>query len=331
MNITKFFIGLTAAAALFASCAEESNPLDVFEAPVSPYADAEVLAPVTKDINARFDQKYRTVKVTLEDLGLTLDSDAVFYAPYDAETDWCGEDWYSAENGFYMTASGKACQRGADGATFFVEYYPEEARVEIGQIPDVCVVGQTYTLEFGFATVTEKKPVKLNITILEQLPWATSKEHEDGLTYTVYEEQNNDYKALEIPINEQAVMAALGLESLRPLQRAMASDVAYETTMRGINATDGSYDDYNKYTANTGYWYNKSGDVCEWNTEGYGAFVEWDYNVSPMTFRLGQAPSGNQPGDRYDLTVALIYEDKEARLTFKLKIVEEVTDDLGLL
>ena len=331
MKIKNSFIGLAAAAVVLASCAETGNPLDVFEAPVSPYANATVLSPVTKDINARFDQKYRTVTLSLSDLGVTPAADAVFYAPYDETTDWCGKDWYTSENGFYMTGNGKACQRGADDAKFFVEYYPESSIVGIGQIPDACVVGEKYTLEFGFATVAEKTPVKLTVTILEQLPWATSMEHEDGLTYTVYEEPNNDYKALEIPINEQAVMAALGLESLRPLQRAMASDVAYETTMRGINATDGSYDDYNKYTANTGYWYNKSGDVCEWNTEGYGAFVEWDYNVSPMKFRLGQAPSGNQPGDRYDLTVALIYEDKEARLTFKLKIVEEVTDDLGLL
>ena len=39
----------------------------------------------------------------------------------------------------------------------------------------------------------------------------------------------------------------------------------------------------------------------------------------------------NVVGDRYDLEIALRYEDKEARLKFKLKIVEEVTDDLGLL
>lgn len=330
MKIRNLFISLSAAA-LFASCAETNNPLDVFEASVSPYANAKVLDTVTKDVNARFDQKYRTLNISLSELGITPAADAVFYAPYDETTDWCGKDWYTAEQGFYMTGAGLACQRGADDAKFFVEYYPETATVAVGQIPDACVVGETYTLQFGFATEAEKKPVKLAVTILEQLPWATSMEHEGGLVYTVYEEPNNDYMALEIPINEKAVMEALGLDSLKPLKNAMTSDVAYDTTMRGINATDGSYDNYNKYTANTGYWFNKSGDVCEWNTEGYGAFVEWDYNVSPMKFRLGQAPKGNVAGDRYDLNIALIYEDKEARLTFKLMIVNEVTDDLGLL
>lgn len=331
MKITKFFMCLMAAGAFFSACQEEgNNPLDVFEAPVSPYADAKVLAPVTKDISVRFDQKYRTVNFTLAELGVTPAADAVFYAPHDEKTDWCGEDWYSAEYGFYMTGEGKACQRSSEGAKMFVEYYPESQTIAVGQIPDACVVGETYTLEFGFATETEKQPVKFSVLIKEQLPWATSMEHPDGLTYTVYQEVNTDYTALEIPINEEAVKTGLGLESLRPLLQAMQSDTAYDTTMRGVNA-DGSYDTYEKYTANVaGYWFNQDGNVCEWQNEGWGAYIEWD-RQSPMVFRLGQAVTNNVVGSRYDMKIALIHEGKEVILTFKLKIVAEVTDDLGLL
>jgi hypothetical protein len=330
MKITKFFMCLMAAGAFFSACQEENDPLDVFEAPVSPYADAKVLDPVTKDISVRFDQKYRTVNFTLAELGVTPAADAVFYAPHDENTDWCGEDWYSAEYGFYMTGEGKACQRSSEGAKMFVEYYPESQSIAIGQIPDACVVGETYTLEFGFATKTEKQPVKFSVLIKEQLPWATSLQHPDGLTYTVYEEVNTDYQALEIPINEDAVKEALGLQSLKPLLTAMQSDTAYDTTMRGINA-DGSYDTYAKYTANVaGYWFNQDGNICEWKDEGWGAFIEWD-RQSPMVFRLGQAQANNVVGSRYDMKVALIHEGKEVILTFKLKIVAEVTDDLGLL
>ena len=329
MEIKKLFMCLAASAAVFASC-QVDNALGVFEAPVSPYAGATVLDPVTKDISVRFNQKYKTVDLTLSELGLAPAEDAVFYAPHNDSTDWCGADWYSAEYGFYMTGEGKACHRSTAGAKFFVEYYPESQTIAVGQIPDACKAGETYTLEFGFATKSEKQPVKLTVFVKEQLPWATSMEHSDGLTYTVYEEVNTEYTALEIPVNEDAVKAALGISSLRPLTNAMKSDVAYDNVMRGVNA-DGSYDDYQKYTANTGYWYDRDGNVCEWMGENWGAFVEWDYNVSPMTFRLGQAVENNVVGDRYDLKVALILEGKEALLTFKLKLVEEVTDDLGLL
>lgn len=329
MKIKDLFLGLALAGAVFASC-EQDNPLDVFEAPESPYADAKVLEPVIKSINARFDQKYRTVNLTLAELGLKPAADAVFYAPYNESTDWCGEDWYSAEYGFYMTSDGKACNKSAENAKMFVEYHPAEGVIAVGQIPDACVVGETYVLEFGFATKAEKQPVKLSVTILEQLPWATSKEHPDGLTYTVYEEVNTDYMALEIPINEKAVKEALGLDSLRPLLDAMQSDTAFDTTMRGVNS-DGSYDAYNKYTANVaGYWFNQNGDVCEWKGDKWGAFIEWD-RTSPMIFRLGQAVENNVVGSRYDMKIALIHEGKEAILTFKLMIVSEVTDDLGLL
>lgn len=328
MKLTNLFVSLASAGLVLASCGQDS--LDVFEAPESPYAGAEVLEPATKSINARLDQKYRTVDLTLAELGLNPTDDAVFYAPYDESTDWCGEDWYSAENGFYMSSEGKACHKSADNARMFVEYYPAKGIISVGQIPDACKVGETYTLEFGFATKTQKQPVKLAVTITAQLPWATSMEHPDGLTYTVYQEVNTDYTALEIPINEKAVMDALGLNSIKPLLDAMQSDTAYDTVMRGYEP-DGTYDDYNKYTANVaGYWFNQDGYVCEWKGDKWGAYIEWDRN-SPMIFRLGQAVENNVVGSRYDMKIALIHEGNEAILTFKLMIVSEVTDDLGLL
>ena len=334
MKLNHLIICFAAAAAL-ASCEKKDWTSD-FNAPVSPYAGASVQEALTTSFQARIDQKYRTVNFTLAELGVTLAEDAVFYAPYDTKTDWCGEDWYTSEYGFYMTSEGYACHRSHDDASFFVEYYPsgingvKEPTLAVGQIPDACVVGETYTLTAGFATKSTKQPVKMTVTIAEALPWAKSFEHEDGLTYTVYEEVNTDYLALEIPINEAAVKKALGLDSLRPLLDAMQSDTAFDTTMRGINA-DGSYDDYNKYTANVaGYWFNQDGNVCEWKGDKWGAFIEWD-RTSPMIFRLGQAVENNVVGSRYDMKIALIHEDKEAVLTFKLQIVSEVTDDLGLL
>lgn len=318
----------------FLAC--DKTSLTGLEARKSPYADAVLQDALNKDLSVRVDQKYRTTEITLEELGLSPAEDAVFYAPHDEDTDWCGKDWYTAENGFYMTGEGKACQRSDSRAKFFVEYHPSgtggtgKPCVAVGQIPDACEAGSSYTLEFGFATPAEKHPVRLTVTVKEALPWATYLVHEDGLTYTVYQEVNTDYTALEIKIDETAVRNALGLTSLKPLLDAMQSDTAFDTTMRGVNA-DGSYDDYNKYTANVaGYWFDQDGNVCEWKDNKWGAFIEWD-RTSPMIFRLGQAVENNVAGSRYDMKIALIHEGKTALLTFKLKIVDEVTDDLGLL
>ena len=330
MNI-KHLILCVVAAVTAASCSKQD--LSGFDAPESAYRDAKVQETVTGDLTLRLDQKYRTQDITLAELGVSPSEDAVFYAP-SKDSDWCGKDWYTSEYGFYMTGTGYACQRAE--AKFFVEYHPagtagyRESVVSIGQIPDACTAGETYTLTFGFATPSEKQPVTLTVSVLENLPWAAYKEHPDGLTYTVYQEVNTDYTALDIPINEDAVKNALGLGSLTKLLDAMQSDTAYDTTMRGVNS-DGSYDTYAKYTANVaGYWFNQNGDVCEWKGEKWGAYIEWD-RTSPMIFRLGQAVENNVVGSRYDMKIALICEGKEAILTFKLKIVYEVTDDLGLL
>lgn len=334
MKITKFILGLASGALVLASCAE--NGLSVFEASESPYADAAVRDAVTAQINVRLDQKYRTVKLPLSGLGITVSDGDVFYAPSELSADWCGEDWYSSEFGFYISSEGKACYRSSEDARLFAEYYPagvngaSEPVIAVGQIPDACVAGDEITFEVGFANTEAKQPVKITVNVLEALPWATYMEHEDGLTYTVYQEVNTDYTALEIPVNEKAIMKALGIDSLKPLLEAMQSDTAYDTTMRGVNS-DGEYDGYDKYTANVaGYWFNQNGDVCEWKNEGWGAYIEWD-RTSPMIFRLGQAVENNVVGSRYDMKIALILDGKEAVLTFRLKIVSEVTDDLGLL
>lgn len=328
MNKTKILLGIYCLF-LLAACRKDDG-LSVFNAPVSPYEQAVVEHPVTAAVKTRVDQKYRTTDISLAELGVTPAEDAVFYAHHDAQNDWCGEDWYTAEHGFYIDADGYACGRSKDNARLFVEYHPSERKIAVGQIPDACKPGETYTFEVGFATMTSKLPVRMTVSILESLPWAKYIEHEDGLTYTVYENVNTDYTALEISINEDAVMTALGITSISPLLDAMQSDDAFDTTMRGLNA-DGAYDDYAKYTANVaGYWFDQNGNVCEWKGEKWGAFIEWD-RTSPMIFRLGQAVENNVAGSRYDMKIALILDGKEAVLTFKLKIVDEVTDDLGTL
>lgn len=322
--------GILSYAVIIAAVSCTKADMNGFDAPESPYKNAVAMEAVTGQLNVRLDQKYRVSEISLAELKVSMSEGAVFYAHADESNDWCGEEWYTSEYGFYIDSEGYACSQSAENARLFVEYHPESAVIAIGQIPDACKEGDIYEFEVGFATEKEKHPVRLTVSIKGALPWAKSIEHKDGLTYTVYQEVNTDYMALEIPVNETAVKNALGLSSLQPLLDAMQSDTAFDTTMRGYEP-DGTYDDYAKYTANVaGYWFNQDGYVCEWKGDRWGAFIEWD-RTSPMIFRLGQAVENNVVGSRYDMKIALIHEGKEAVLTFKLKIVDEVTDDLGLL
>jgi len=336
MNLKLLLSTLPAAAAIFcAACQKSSCPGEEAAYPVvTPYDNAKVQKPLSMAATVKANDVYGIQRVELDRSALskafggTLPSDMVMYAHMNDKRDVYGEDWYTSENGFYFDSHGMLCSSGHDDAHICVEYYPATLSLGIGQAPESCKAGEKYTVEFGFATPETKQPVTLEVTIRDAGEWAKSVEHSDGLTYSIYETVNVDYKALEIAVNETAVKEALGLSSLQPFLDAMQSDTAYNDHMIGINA-DGSQDTYDKYTANVaGYWFNTSGDVCEWKDENWGAFVEWDRN-SPMIFRVGQNNVGLAAGTAFDMRIALAYEGKTALLTFKLHIVDEVTDDMG--
>lgn len=306
---------------------------------VCPYDEAEVQEVLKNDLTMRFNQNYKvkTFEVPAEVLsafGGSLENVA-FYASYAENSYWCGEDWYTAEYGFYMTSEGYACQRSAEDARYFVEYYPagtngyETAVVAVGMLPEKeYEESAPVTLHVGFTSTTIKKPVDINVNILEPLPWAKSMEHEDGLTYTVYESLSPNYTALEVKANEKALCEALGV-TMKELVAAMSAESAFETTCVGLNA-DGSDSTLGKYTANNGYWYDADANVASWSGEISGVFIEWG-NSSPLIFRIGQGPGAMEIGHRLDPKIAFRYGGNEAILTFKIQIVEEVTDDLDLL
>lgn len=336
MNLKLLSTLLPAIAICCAACQKSDCPGDATAYPVTtPYDNAKVQQPLSMSATVKANDIYAIQKVELDRnalskaFGGTLPADMVMYAHLNDKRDVYGADWYTSENGFYFDSHGMLCSSGYDDAHICVEYYPETLSLGIGQAPESCKAAETYTVEFGFATPQIKQPVTLEVTIRDAGEWAKSVEHSDGLTYSIYETVNTDYKAIEIAVNETAVKEALGLTSLQPFLEAMQSDTAYNDHMIGVNA-DGSHDTYDKYTANVaGYWFNTSGNVCEWKSENWGAFVEWD-RTSPMIFRVGQAVEGLSAGMAFDMRIALVYEGKTALLTFKLHIVDEVTSDMGV-
>jgi len=262
--------------------------------------------------------------------GGTIPSNLLFYAINSDGSKLVGEDEYTSEYGFYFTSGGDVCMPSADGCAYFIEYYssPEgyaKPTLGIGQYPNSCEIGDTLTLRVGLTDTITGQPFKLKITIKKSGDWAVYFEHADGLTYTVYETVNTEYKAMEVFINETALSTALGVASSSAIISGMSASTI---KFIGINSDNSQYT--TGYTANGyGHWFNADCNVCNWGAANNSSvFSEWA-GAAPISFKIGQYVSGVAVGDSFDIRQAFVYGEKTVILTFKIRIVEEVTDDLG--
>lgn len=69
---------------------------------------------------------------------------------------------YTANNGYYLNASGYPCPYGEEQARFFVE--TDKTQLKIGQKPGTCALGDTYTATFYIGDEETSKLVALNLT-----------------------------------------------------------------------------------------------------------------------------------------------------------------------
>jgi hypothetical protein len=261
--------------------------------------------------------------------GGTIPANLMFYAINSNGKKLVGEDEYTSEYGFYFTAAGDVCMPGAGGCAYFIEYYGPSAgytnpTLGIGQYPGSCEAGDTATIRVGLTDTVTGQPFRLKITIREAGEWAAYFENADGLTYTVYQTVNTEYKALEVFINQNALCTALGVASAS----AIVTGIDNKTiSFIGINSDNSQYT--TGYTANNyGHWFDANGDVCNWGGTGCSIYSEW-YGAAPISCSIGQYPSGIEVGDKFTIRQAFVKGDKTAVLTFKIRIVEEVTDELG--
>jgi hypothetical protein len=262
--------------------------------------------------------------------GGTIPSGLMFYAINSDGIRFVGKDEYTSEYGFYFTSSSNVCMPSAEGCAYFIEYYGSaegysKPTFGIGQFPKSCEAGDTATIRVGLTdgTVTGQ-PFTLKITIKAAGEWAVYFENPDGMTYTVYETVNTEYKALEVFVNENVLCSALGVASAS----AIVTGINNKTiSFVGVNADSTLYT--TGYTANSyGHWFDANGNVCNWRGTDCSIYSEW-YGAAPISFSIGQFVSGIEAGDKFTIRQAFVKGDKTAILTFKIRIVEEVTGDLG--
>ena len=94
----------------------------------------------------------------------------------------------------------------------------------------------------------------------------------------------------------------------------------------GLNSDGSEYASGN--TANgSGHWFNTSGDVCSWKSEGWFMYAEWTSNAAPIVFSIGQAITGIEVGQKATLRQKFVKGSNEAVLTWNVNIVEKVPGD----
>jgi hypothetical protein len=266
-----------------------------------------------------------------------LPDDIVFYGEDAKGKKLFGPTDYNSVAGFYFNKEGYVCSPSSADARVFVDFTLSALRFAVGQVPEACKEGDTFTLHMGLANASTYCPVEATLSLVSPGEWAVYFTHSDGLTYSVYETVKTDYTPLSVYINEEAVCGALGLASFAKLISGMN---ATKPTVEfyGLNADcseyliaakDGSGSQAGYTANNKGHWFNMMGNVCGWRDTGWFCYSEWDGASNPIFFNIGQATTGVEAGMSTVIRQKFVHGEKEAVLTYKVHIVGKVTPDLG--
>lgn len=225
--------------------------------------------------------------------GVQSDNTITFFA-INVSTRYDNPDAFTA-NGFghWFDANGDVCSWG-DNDRLFSELDPTNFSFNIGQHPKHLKTGEKYKIIQAIKKGDYRVAFIFNITIgdyyHEVIPVA-----DNVATYdlTINEVQDNTYATSDLTFDFAAAATAMGVS---------ASELSSNKTIYGINADGSKTSDF---TADGGYYYNKSGDVCQWGTDGCAVFVSYHDSV----FHIGQMPDACAEGDSYKVSLAIMYKN----------------------
>lgn len=145
----------------------------------------------------------------------------------------------------------------------------------------------------------------------------TEKPHDLTLTYPVeFSFSSTAYQGATVTLDNKDLTQLAKAFVLQPSQITgkLGNEIKFyaEESNGTLNATT---------TANGyGHWFNASGDVCNWGTDGR---VFSEYDVSAISFTIGQYPGQCKTGDKYVIKQALVYNyeaGKSVQVTFVFNI-----------
>jgi len=200
--------------------------------------------------------------------------------------------------GHWFDANGDVCNWG-DQAYLYCEKVDETTLdFQIACFPSRPVTGTTYKIVEAMKYDTTSVAFLFNVTIGDApeepelvYPVTTIVGTE---THDIDAEKNIDYAATPVSIDAAAIAAAIGI-------------APGDAEIYGIDASDDSLYIYGSTAEDPGYWFNATGDVCNWGDTLCAIYA--NYIIADQLFNVGQYPDGTAPGETYTVKIAFVNLD----------------------
>ncbi|TRZ45037.1 DUF4859 domain-containing protein [Robertkochia solimangrovi] len=208
--------------------------------------------------------------------------------------------------GHWFDANGDVTSWG-DTDAVFSEFDPETFTFFIGQHPKRLNTGDQFRIIQVFEKDDYRVACVFNLTGGEYYVEEQA-DLEIVNTYSLSVEATPDSEYITTPLEYdfEAVAADLGVS---------VEDLSSAKIFYGINS-DGTTS--SEYTADAGYWFNTSGDICGWGDDGVILFVNYEDGV----FQIGQFPEAAVVGESYTVSVGIAIDDKMVTYDISLTITE---------
>ena len=191
------------------------------------------------------------------------------------------------------TGDGMVCVKIQDASSGLIDY--------IGTIDTSYEAGDEYDALWAFVYGYSAVIIDVHITFMEAEEISADDYTVVGsanVIITAELDEDYSYATTTGDIDEDAIAEALGCESIDDATLVAVVDGAIIST----------------YTANYGYYFNSSGEVCNWGSDGCAFFVEW-YGSGYSYLACGQYPAGMEEGDSYTVTLYFIYGENAYAIT----------------
>lgn len=139
----------------------------------------------------------------------------------------------------------------------------------------------------------------------------------ESFTYAVKLQKDSLYTSVFVDVNE-------ALESLGVVGSASSLFASGDLLYYAVES-DGSLNPTSTASA-TGHWFDASGNVCNWDSEGSVARVFSELDLSEGVAKIAQYPFKTEIGESYTIRQALVYGQKRVDLEFKITIVSDSSD-----
>lgn len=218
--------------------------------------------------------------------------------------------------GHWFDANGDVCSWG-DQAYLFCEKVDETTLdFQIAPFPSRPAVGTSYKIVEAMKYDTTSVAFLFTVNIVDEIPLVYPVTTLQGSSdYNAEGMQNSSYTATPVVIDADAIAAAIGC-------------AAGDAEIYGVDASDDSLYIEGSTAEAPGYWFNATGDVCNWGDDACAVFA--NYDITNHLFNMGQFPGGTTVDQVYTVTIAFVNLDnlKQYNVTINYKVTENPYPDI---